>query len=69
MVLDKILTEQIFAYIASELAAKGRPPTLRELADNFFVSTGTIQRHLDWLEMHGRIERQPGKARSIRILT
>lgn len=66
---DMSITDRIFDFIVSEVKAKGRPPTLREIADACYVSTGAVVRHLDRLEMQGRIERMPGKSRSIRVVT
>lgn len=42
--------------------------SIRELADYIGTSTSVITFHLDRLEREGKIEREPEKARSIRIL-
>jgi len=47
----------------------GYPPTVKELGDRLRLrSTCTTQRHLDALERKGYITRQPGQARTIRVL-
>ena len=62
------LTETVYAFIQTYMGQHGYAPTLREIADGCYIAYGTMLRHLDRLEMRGRITREPGKARSIQLL-
>lgn len=44
-------------------------PTQRQIATGCYVSVGQVSRHLDLLEAHGLIAREPGRARAIWLLT
>lgn len=66
--MDRTLTERVYQCIREYTREHGYPPTLREIADCCYVSRGNVIRHLDKLEAQGRIAREPGRARSIRIL-
>jgi SOS-response transcriptional repressor LexA len=61
-------TETIYRFLEDYADEHGGSPTVREIAAGCFVSVGTVMRHLDRMENLGWISRQPGKARSIRLL-
>jgi DNA-binding MarR family transcriptional regulator len=62
------MTEPIFQFICTFIQSRTVSPTLKEIADGCFVSVNTVVYHLDKLEKRGRISRQPGKHRNIRLL-
>jgi repressor LexA len=52
-----------------ELSGGGRGPSLRQLGDAVgLASTWAVRRHLDILERHGLISREPKKSRGIRVV-
>jgi repressor LexA len=52
-----------------ELAKGERGPSLRQLGDAVgLASTWAVRRHLDILERHGLISREPKKFRGIRVV-
>jgi len=58
----------VLRFIRGYIADKGRPPTLREIADGMgFASTNGTRYHLAVLEREGWIERDPIAARGIRV--
>ncbi len=60
---------KVLDYIRDEIGSGRSPPCVREIADHFgFSSTRAVCDHLDALEKKKCIERNPGKARSIRIV-
>ena len=60
--------EAMYAYICRKHRETSRPPTLRELANAFYMSTGVVTRHLAHMEGQGWILRETGKARGIMLL-
>ncbi|PJF39887.1 MAG: winged helix-turn-helix transcriptional regulator [Chloroflexi bacterium] len=64
---DKTI-EQVYFFIATYDKNYGRSPSMREIARGTFLSLGNVVRYLDKLEMQGLISREPGIARSIRLL-
>lgn len=68
----KPLTErqqQILDFIRAHVAAKGYPPTLREIGDEVGIrSTNGVSEQLEKLERAGRIEVRATKSRGIRLL-
>ena len=60
--------EELFVYLCHYHREYNYPPTLREMAEIFFMSPGTVTRYLDKMEAAGWIARDWGKARSITIL-
>lgn len=54
--------------IRTAIATKGYPPSVSELAKATDVSTLTTRRDLERLERDGKIERDPGVPRGIRVL-
>lgn len=62
------VTDQVCDFIRTYSNTKGYPPSTREIAAGCFISRGAVTRHLDRLEIMGRIHREPGKARGLRVL-
>src|SRR5262249_22293870 len=58
--------QKTLSAIVGLTAAKGYPPTLRELAAVVDAGVGTVVYHLQELERKGRIERVKGLPRAIR---
>lgn len=61
-------TRRLYCFIRHYTLANKLPPTQREMADACFISTGTVTRHLDRLQMLGYIDRVEGATRGI-VLT
>ena len=65
------LTEKqrrVFEFVCASLRDEHRPPTVREIADNFgFKSPKAATDHLDALERKGYLVRRDRKARNIEI--
>jgi repressor LexA len=60
---------EILAFIESRAQAGGSPPTVREIASHFRIrSPKGVSDHLAALERKGYLEREPGKARSLRLI-
>lgn len=60
-------TERVYEFIKEFIKHEGYAPSLSEICEACYISTGSLVRHLDKLEAHGRITREYRKARSIRI--
>ncbi len=61
---------QVLEYVQSVQQTAGATPTLREIAARFgFKSSRASADHLDALKRKGFITNDPGKARSLRIIT
>lgn len=58
---------EVFNLIAASISEEGYPPSVSELAERTGVSPRTIRVDLAALEAAGKIERDPGKARGIRL--
>jgi DNA-binding transcriptional ArsR family regulator len=54
----RVTTGAVLVAVRCGWAASGRPPTLRELADQLSVQPTTLLRHLDELERTRLIERE-----------
>ena len=61
-------TEAVYAFLCRYHATHGYAPTLREIAHGCYMSVSNVVRHLDKLEMERLIEREPSKARGIRVV-
>jgi len=61
-------TDAVYALIRAYRAQHGNSPSQREIAQGCFLSRPAIIRHLDRLEMQGKIRREPGKARGIQLV-
>jgi SOS-response transcriptional repressor LexA len=66
--LDPAQSEIILEFIDDFITLNGYAPSLSEISEACYISTGGLIRHLDKLEAHGRITREYRKARSIRII-
>lgn len=58
---------RVLRSIAKSINGRGIPPSVSELAKEYAVSTLTIRRDLEHLETTGKIEREAGVARAIRL--
>ena len=59
--------EKVFRFVRDRLAS-GRPPTVREVMKAFgFRSPQTVREHLDALVEEGRLNKDPGLARGVRL--
>src|SRR4051812_22004332 len=59
---------EILAFIESEIARSGRPPTYRDIAGHFgYDAVGTVQDHVRALIRKGYLEKEEGVARGIRL--
>lgn len=61
-------TEAVYKFVKTYQSINRKSPTIREIAAGCFIATGSVVRHLDRLEISGRIYREPNQARSIIIL-
>jgi DNA-binding MarR family transcriptional regulator len=66
--VNQDILDDMFAYICQRQQESSFPPSLRELAKTFFMSPGSVIRHLERMEGMGWIIRDPGKARGITLL-
>jgi DNA-binding MarR family transcriptional regulator len=64
---EQPLIEQVYAFIATYIHQHSNSPSLREIADACYLGRSTTYRFLDKLEAQGRILREPGQARNIRL--
>lgn len=55
-------------YIQRYMSEHGTSPATKDIAAGIGKSPSAVVKYLDRLEAHGRIAREPGKARSIRIV-
>lgn len=65
-------TDAVPALVASIerlTAAHGYAPSLRELADDLGMNLTRVHRYTRWLIDDGVITREPGKARSLKVVT
>ena len=61
--------EAVYSFICTYLVDhNGYSPSLREIAKGCFISVSNVLRYVDKLEGQGRIAREPGMARSIRLV-
>jgi repressor LexA len=58
---------EVFDYIDTYSEEHTHPPSIRNIADDCFLSRATVVRYLDRLEAHGFIIREPGRARGITL--
>jgi repressor LexA len=59
--------EKVFRFVRDRLAG-GRPPTVREVMEAFgFRSPQTVREHLDALVEDGRLEKEAGLARGLKL--
>lgn len=61
--------DRVYTFICEFISDnEGLSPTLREIADGCFITRSNVTRYLDKLEGQGRIRREPGLPRSIRLV-
>jgi DNA-binding MarR family transcriptional regulator len=58
----------MYAFICKQHRETSYPPSVRELAETFYMSAGSILRYLDKMESLGWISREPGRARGITLV-
>lgn len=66
--MDPQDVECVYEYLRQCARQRQLPPTYREIARHCLLSTGSVTRQLDRLELQGRIRREHGKARGIILL-
>jgi repressor LexA len=60
---------EIAEFLEAEHQRRGIMPTHREIANRFqFASVNSVRSHLRLMERKGMLARQPGKARSLRLI-
>lgn len=59
---------EVLKIIETSISERGYPPTVSELAASTEVSTLATRRDLDTLVAQGKIERDPGVARGLRLV-
>ena len=61
--------ERILAFMKKEIAAKGYPPTVREICQELGIkSTSTVHKDLKSLEQAGLIKKDPSKPRALMLV-
>ena len=61
--------EDVYNYILQSMRKNGFPPTIREIADHFSVSIGTVQDHISAIESKGYLKIKPNTARGFEPVT
>lgn len=59
---------RVYLFIEAFERDNAYQPSMADLAKGCFLSRSTIMRYVDYLEAWGCVERDPGVARSIRIV-
>lgn len=67
MAYTNTITETVYTFIQNFVHEHGYAPSLRKIGEACYIGRSTVVRHLDKLEAIGQIERETGKARSIRL--
>ncbi|MFZ4816992.1 MAG: LexA family protein [Phototrophicaceae bacterium] len=62
------ITQSVLDCIEQYVRAHGFAPTQREIAQHCFIAKGTVERHLQRLELSGHIQLVPNIARGIVLL-
>ncbi|HEX2906286.1 MAG TPA: winged helix-turn-helix transcriptional regulator [Phototrophicaceae bacterium] len=66
--MDSDVLNMVYLFIRDYIRQRGFAPSIRNIADGCYMSPGNVHRYLDRLEWKGYITRQPGVARSIRLV-
>lgn len=66
--LDQI-ADEVYHFIVQYIQKNGFAPNLREIGEGCHIGRSTTIRYLDRLELQRRITREPGRARSISLLS
>lgn len=61
-------TQKVYAFIYEYKQINGYAPSIRDIAAGCQMATGGVVYQLDKLEAQGRLIRDPGVARSIRLV-
>lgn len=59
--------EKILVVLNEAHAAHGKPPSVRDLADQFDVGVATMHSYLQKLAKEGMVEWRPGRHRSLHL--
>jgi SOS-response transcriptional repressor LexA len=62
-------TEAVYTFLTVYIETHGYSPSYREIARACYIAMGSVPRYLDKLEIEGRINRTPGQARSIHLIS
>lgn len=58
---------KILGFVIDWIAARGFPPTVREISTAFrWKTTSNVQQHIERMQRDGLVTRQPGMARTLR---
>ncbi len=68
MQTDSLTSDLVFDYVCDYIARHGYPPSMRNIARGCQMSVSAVLYNLDKLEAWGWLTREPGVARSLRIL-
>ena len=60
--------KQVFDYINEFVSSRGYGPTVREIAKNFDISIGPVQKHIRFLIKKGYLKQKPGISRGLDIV-
>jgi DNA-binding MarR family transcriptional regulator len=60
--------EAVYRFVQTYIQKHGLAPSQREIADGCYINVAYVGRYLDLLEARGRLTRERGQARSIRLL-
>lgn len=66
--MDTEILESMYTFIREYIHRHGYAPSIRDIAGACYMTPGNVHRYLDRLEARGRITRQAGVARSIRLV-
>lgn len=61
------MIEKVYTFVQTYIAEYGYSPSIREIAEGCYINKTYAVRYLDILEAQGRLTRQQGKARSVRL--
>src|SRR5512132_1877430 len=65
---DQQRAERILDYIREQIAERGYPPTVREIAEAVgLASTSAVHHHLSKLEEEGKLQKDPTRSRALSI--
>jgi len=60
-------TQAVYVFIKDYIKKHTYPPSLREIGEGVYLSTAAVTRHLERLEVEGKLFREPGRARGITL--
>jgi repressor LexA len=63
----KDTTQTIYLFVKDYIKKHTYPPSLREIGEGCYLSTAAVTRHLERLEVEGKLFREPGRARGITL--